>query len=711
MLTRLRSFYSRWLLALIVILIMMSAAPASAVAAPELSPPGLVVEPGLQGGEGDLVVRSAGRFALHFASGELVGWYDLRRDPSELRNLAAPGGPLLAHNVAGAPLPPAALAIVGQSPVRVVLERSGIAGDSLGPFRLRYTVWAGGQVDLSWEGPAQLATMLRRDPDAITGAALTATPALADGEAFNQTATLFLDAWTGEARPGRPLGRDGVLRATASAAGSLRLQVPPDLGLWAPRFEVSGWPGPALTLRRGETVLVAGQDFIADYDAPSATLVVQYLHPLPASLDVAEHSFSFALAETPALSLAIEGRSMDEQGLLVVDGNLPDGSGEQTTLDLFKIPYIQSTSSFTVSATFQGQGAGVELVLSGGALTTTVVRRASGPAGALLRLPFTLPAKGEYRLEGFVLGADGTRQSATPNDVIAPLGYGRVVMTIGDSITAGVGGDKVAASDPGFPVSESGRSPASSADGRNFFQYDNANGDTSTGTPASFYRGYQVSLNDRLTQCTGGPVFVLNSGFSALRTRLLPGLSQKRPNLYAYPKLPAYLDLVQKLGAGYLFIGLGTNDVADVIEIEPATWAAEGMGSLIAGLQSGAPGVRIWVPTIPYTLYSQGRLTRTRNFNAALPAVIAAANTPVNPVYAGPDLFTYFEAAPSLLTADNIHPSASGYEAMAQLWGDAAPGLPCAVMQAEPPDPPVPPDPPAPTTFRSWLPLLLRGAS
>lgn len=721
MVKRLSALHTYWLVALLLFSTLVVDPPAASAAAPALPPPGLAVETALADGARSLVVRSAGRFALRFVSGELVAWYDLRRDPGASRNLAASGGPLLAHSVAGAPLPPGELAVVAQSPVRVTLERIGVAGEPPGPFRLRYSIWAGGQIDLAWEGPAPLTTLLLRDPAAITGAALSAAPALAGGAAFSQTATLFLDAWTGEQRAGGPLGRDGVLRATAfttgaasaaSAAnpmGAVELRVPPELSLRAPRFELVGWPGPALSLRRGATTLVAGQDYLADYDAASATLVVQYLHPLPAALAADDHSFTFAPAEAPALSLGVEGRNVDENGLLVVDGNLPDGTGTKTTLDLFRIPYIQSTRHVTVTAAFQGQGAGVELVLSGGALTTTVVRRALGPAGARFLFPFALPGKGEYRLEGYILDAQGARQNAAPDDLIAPLGYGRVVMAIGDSITAGVGGDKVAPGDPGFPVTTAASSPAVSADGRNFYQYDSANGDSSTGTPASFYRGYQLSLNDRLTQCTGAPVFVLNSGFSALRTRLLPGPNPKGPNLYAYAKLPAYLDLVQKLGAGYLFVGLGTNDVADAVD--PTVWATEGMAPLIAGLQSGAPDARIWVPTIPYTLFSAGRLTRTRAYNAALPGAIATVDKPASPVYAGPDLFAAFEANQNLLTADKIHPSAAGYELMAQLWADAATStMPCSVMRAEPPDPAVPPDPPAEIMYKAWLPLIARGA-
>lgn len=693
----------RWLLALICILGLISTAPPAVAAGPPPAMAGLT----LAGAAGEpLVVRSPGRFALAFAEGELAAWYDLRRDPAATANLAIDGGPLLALAVAGAPLPAGELAVREQSPVRIVLERTGLAGTPPAPFRLRYSVWAGGQVDLSWSGPAPLATSLRHAADAITGAAMSAAPARVEGGSFQQELSLFLDAWTGEPRQGALLAPDGVIRAEAT--GPRELVLPAGLALRAPRFELSGWPGPELTLRRGATVLVAGQDYLAHYDPAAATLVAQYLHPLPAAPAGAEERFSFTPAQTPALSLGIVGRTLDENGLLVVDGNLPNGDGDLTAPDLFSIPYIQSTNQLTVSATFQGPGAGVELVLTGGGLANPVLKRALGQPGAPLLVPFTLPTKGEYRLEGYLLSAAGVRLGSTPDDTIAPLGYGRVVVTIGDSITAGVRGDAVAPGDSTFPVSVAARSPVASADGRNFFQYDN-----SSVSAASFYRSYQVTLNDRIAQCSGGPVFVLNSGIRGLRTRPQSGSDPRPADEFAYTKLSAYLDQIQRLGARYVFIALGTNDVSDARD--PATWANEGIGGLIARLQAGAPGVRIWVPTIPYrnddTSPSKPRLNRTRQFNAALPAALAATNTSLNPVYSGPDLFAHFETNQGQLSADNLHPTQAGYEAMAQLWAGAGSSTSlCGVMQAEPPDPPLPPEPPLERVFRILIPPILRGA-
>lgn len=698
-LTRATLLTAAALVALAAVLAPLRAAPPAAA----FVPPGLGVA-SKQAPGGGLVVRSQGRFELHLDEAGIVAWYDLARDPARATNLVTPGERLLRHvGPDGVPL----RAVPRVELVNPVLVRVAWRGPG---FSREYEIWAAGQVTVRTSGEGG-PPALARARAAITGAALQE-----DGD---DAATLFLGVWTGEERgqaadlrtagpSGLRLEPQGGAIVAAAGDGPLDLVVPAAVGLRAPRFIVEGWPGPEFALRRSDTLLVAGQDYLAHWDAATARLYVQLFIDLPAGGDAARRSFSFLPQTESGLSLGIAGRTLDPSGLLQIDGNLPDPEGQRSTTDIFLIPYIQDSPLLQPTAVYQGQGAGVEFVLSGGGLAAPLTARVFGPAATPLAAAFRLPARGEYRLDGYLIDSAGTRVPGM-TDAIAQLAYGRIVLTIGDSITAGFGSDAVPFGAPAYPVNTPERSPAASADRRTYYQFDNSNyTDRVAGVTAPFFRGYQTSLAGGLVACSAAPAFILNSGIQGLRTRLQPKRNERPINRYAYTKLSAYIDQIERLGARFIFLSLGTNDVSDALD--PTAWAQDGLGGIIAAIQGRVSGTTIWIPRIPYRKDSSALRNLTVDFNRAIDTVVAARDGQGGAVRVGPDLYTYFQQNQGQFI-DDVHPNGAGYEAMAAAWGEpAVAGLPCAAMQADPPPDPGPdpsPSPsPSPSSERIYLPLL-----
>jgi lysophospholipase L1-like esterase len=234
--------------------------------------------------------------------------------------------------------------------------------------------------------------------------------------------------------------------------------------------------------------------------------------------------------------------------------------------------------------------------------------------------------------------------------VINPIGYGSVIVSIGDSITAGTFGDTVSSSDPSYPVTTCAGSPEASQDCRNFYQYEDY-----SATGVNYLRGYQLRLNDLLTACRKEPVFILNDGFPGARTAVFPpGQPPGAGNRNLLAKMAAFNDHINKLGAGQVLLLTGANDVT---LRTPTAWQGD-LNLVVDALQTPNPGLATWIALLPW----RGDDTTFRQ------------NTPEQPVRQGPDFFTFFQDYQSQLFADLIHPNQTGYDSMAMLWS-TAPGL------------------------------------
>lgn len=649
---------------------------------------GLTTEFRKQDEKSVLVIRSPERFELHLDERGIVAWYDLQREPEQRMNLVPDTMYLLEHRrTTDGALFRGTPTIQDESPVQVRVVWEGQANTASQPATIEYTIWAGGQVAVTLQSTDRYETTLQREPDAITGAALQKEAPTTDGDIISQTMMLFLDAWTGEdsepltqdmpieAEPPStgpqlaetggatvPLSYDpqrGAVQAEAIPGQPVRLRLPTDAGLRQPRFEITNWTSADLTVRRGATVLVAGQDYLADWDAATQELTLQYLRMLPASPDAEGHTFELSAAPAAAtLRLGVDGRDLDENGLLEIDANMPDENGNNSTADTFKIPYIQSSSDFEATATLQGGGAGVEFVLTLADLVW-ITKDTQSPYAAT----FNLPSYGEYRLEGYILDTSGNRLNSQPDAVIDPVGYGHILLSVGDSITAGFGGNEVTSGNTNYPVVTWEQSPSESEDRRNIFQYDNKR---SSGHP--YRRGYQVNLNDQLTQCSDAPVFILNDGFGGIRTA-------EGGNKSVLSKMSSYNDHIDKLGVDYLLLQVGTNDASSGLAAN--SWE-EDINQVIDAFQSANSGLNIWMPLLPKRYDSIDKDGLIVDYNDRIPGIVDDQNSSGNPVRDGPDFYELFDDNPGWLD-DDLHPNQTGYNEMAKRWDDVI----CSVL----PDP------------------------
>jgi len=609
----------------------------------------------------NLLVQSPDRFALEIVDGGIAAWYDLRRDPLRQNNLVADGAFLLEHRTADGEL----LRLTEPEVLEDTVVRSRIAWRGINPNTgstqaIEYTIWAGGQIVVSMPDNVGLQTTLNRDSAAITGAALSTQ----ENEGSTQAALVFLDSWSADSSlPAAETAEANETTDEAAAAPSYDAQtgafvttvansdttvvtVPPGVALRQPRFEFAGWTSPEVTIQRGETVLVAGQDYLAAWNEPDETLTVQYLHPLPASTDGAAQTFNFSqAASATAISLAIPGKTLDENGMLLIDGNMPDNDGQMSSKDLFTIPYIQARPDLNVTASIQDAPAGakVEFVLTQSDATQQVVVDDVAPYEA----SFTMTIPGEHRLDAYVQDSSGNRINGAA-DSIDPVGYGNIVVSIGDSITAGVGGNGVEG-----PVTSYLDSPEASADNRNIYQYDNYDFEDTL-----FLRGYQLKLNNNLTQCSNAPVFILNDGFGGIRTARSDDLNLLEKQAY-------YNDHIDKLGAPYVLLGIGTNDVN--ANLDAQSWKTD-LHQVIDAFQSPNHGLAIWVaPLLGEQNDTAGSLFT--QYNALIPEIVAQQNVPANPVWIGPDFYSHFQSNPDQYD-DWLHPNQVGYDAMGDMWSN-----------------------------------------
>ncbi|MBX6341105.1 MAG: hypothetical protein IRY97_01500, partial [Thermomicrobiaceae bacterium] len=181
----------------------------------------------------------------------------------------------------------------------------------------------------------------------------------------------------------------------------------------------------------------------------------------------------------------------------------------------FDIPYIQVSTTLTVAvgATGVPSGGGVEIVVDG---ASTYDMAAPYQAQITVR-------PGEHRVEAYLVRSDRTRLTNPEAHVVrGPIGVGAIYTTIGDSITAGMYGDRSVSAVEGCADSPH------SADCRNFYQHNPSDG--------VWYRGYQVRLNDCLTGATGAATFLMNEGVGGLTSAQI------------LSRMPSYRARVQRLG-------------------------------------------------------------------------------------------------------------------------------------------------------------------
>ncbi|NNJ09074.1 GDSL family lipase [Chloroflexales bacterium ZM16-3] len=666
-------------------------------------------------------VVSPERFALTITGDGIIGWQDLASGAE----LTRPGQRLIAHSGPGAEPFVGTLGSVESSTVRARIELSGFVGAH--PVRATYTIWAGGQLIVELRSPVALSSQLDLDPAASTGATLDQLGVVDLGGQRVETLMLYLNAWTVDAAQPGDVGALASGGATLAAVPTLNAQntlvadaaggqidlTPPDSVVRQPRFQITGWPGPDLSLSLGGAPLVADVHYLAAYDAASSTLDVQYLGLLPPGDPVAR-TFSFAaLQADPTIGLEIlnaagtSARSLTAAGLLTVDANLPSSetavsgvyTGVITTKDVFDIPYIQTWPQLQLRATLSSAPAGlsgVRFSVSGPGFSQSIddTDLSDSTFGALV----TLPRRADYSLSVSALVGGSP---AAPSLSVAQVAYGRVLLSIGDSITAGKQGNLLQPGDTGYPMTSPPTTgadighttplqPIVSNDGRNYYQSQNSLDDLVGGIESYeniYYTGYEVSLNNKLAQCLNSPVFLLNEGISGLytaRDRYTSGADNivNRYGMYgrvnALGKAAVYRSHMAQLGADNVLLQLGTNDASsnfaptNILEERPDTLYVSDLSDVVTALRQNNSALNIWMPYLPWrndgTLADATlRQQRTQSYNLKISSLVSSLGAPT---YLGPDLYTTFTDGVNagLMDADQLHPTQAGYNLMADRW-------------------------------------------
>ncbi|MBO9348578.1 MAG: GDSL family lipase, partial [Chloroflexus sp.] len=671
---------------------------------------------------GDVNITMPGRFALTFTQTGITTWHDLRRDPSGNRNLIADATPLVTARLANNRLLTARPELVRASSLRALV----VYADA--DHTISYEVWAGGQIAITVNGEQITLSGPYLAANNGTGAALQ----LVKRMPIQQYWLLYLDAWAVDELPKivTDPGLAGVV--TASSVGLAATNAvtvnPPDGVVRAPRLRISNWSGGSeVTVERSGVVLAPGIDYLSEYDDESGELIVQYLHLLPPG-SAAERTFLIRPAQAePVLSLAIldangSPRPLDPvSGMLIVDADLPAGQspapGPLTTKDVFQIPYIQTEPTLRLQATVTDPPSGlsgVRFTINGPGFSQTIDDTTIDDG---FRANVTLPRRAEYTITATIL-IDGI--PGTVSRTINPVGYGRVLISIGDSITAGKWafyrlppGSTLTGSSDGYPFTSPPPSDSGyprSNDGRNYPQSDNTQTD-SAGYQNIYYAGYQIELNDLLTTCLNSPVFILNDGLSGIRTaRDLYGNTTGSDRigtsgyLNVLGKANVYRQHVTDLGAEQILLQVGTNDATATSttniynNLMPASVYKEDLRAVINALRQDKPNLALWVARLPWrndgnASQSATRRATTQAFNASIVELVDELDDSA-PVRLGPDFYAHFETNQSQIittnptngNADNIHPNADGFSAMATLWANVL----CADLPREP-DPPLTP--------------------
>jgi lysophospholipase L1-like esterase len=312
--------------------------------------------------------------------------------------------------------------------------------------------------------------------------------------------------------------------------------------------------------------------------------------------------------------------------------------------------YLQSSSTLTAKAqacldpTTQANW-GVQFVLDG----TTTINSFTAPFQAT----FVNLSRAEHTVDAYIIDNSGNRISGTAtHDHAFPVGVGDYYVTMGDSITYGIG-DNYAADN-------------TSNDGRN------------TGG------GYEPILNNLLTTAKGYPQTVINEGVPGTTSldglNLIPWLLPKHSQVTKYlimfgmndaaPWMPVPSGLGLNPGdAGYA--GTFKDHMQQIISQINAAGKRAALAKVNVALADCADNV----PTDPgycppySNLNSGARNVLIQQYNQVVDELRGVTSNSITVV--PPDFYSYFSANYNGQYWDNIHPNGVGYQSMGNLWYQA----------------------------------------
>ncbi len=414
----------------------------------------------------------------------------------------------------------------------------------------------------------------------------------------------------------------------------------------------------------GKTYPLTGFQYLPRQDGSSAGWIAQYNFFV--STDgvnwgsaVASGTFANTALQKQVSFAPVNARYVQLEGLSEVNGNIWASMAElgvlfgcSTTPSVAMTApvdeYLQSSgASLTATATacldpVANAGWGVRFMLDGG--TSIDVHTAPFQA------TYTGLSKAEHVIDAYVINSTGGVVTGTgTHDQVKQIGIGDYYVTMGDSVTWGQGGTTV-----------------TSTDGR----------DTSS--------GYQPMLNNQLTSSKGYPQEVADEG--------VPGTTSAE----GLELLPAIMN--KHAGSQTFLVMYGMNDARPWLPVPSGEGLTQGqsgyagsykdnMQQIITALQGAGKKVDLAktnvaladcadnVPTdpgycAPYPNLSTGaRNVLIQQYNVVVDELVSANGITVTP----PDFYTYFSGTYQTQYSDNIHPNATGYQSMANMWFQVLP--------------------------------------
>jgi hypothetical protein len=300
-----------------------------------------------------------------------------------------------------------------------------------------------------------------------------------------------------------------------------------------------------------------------------------------------------------------------------------DDAGGGICASPFYIPYIQTSSSLTVSASVAPanlpSGGGVKFVLDQGQSNQQTLYSNSAPFTAT----FTSVQKGEHTLDTYVVDSQNNISDATQHDHATNIGIGDIYGVIGDSVGDGFYGTVHAAA-PDWTTAA-----VKSNDNRNYSSCANTMSD-----------GY-IELNNDLETVLGYPVFIFQEGVSGATSS-------------------TYVSLI---GA--------SNWQSDINNAKPNKWLIH------LGINDGGPNGSVWQTNIQQIITALNTTYNAEKIFLATPATGTGWGPYVNSlvsgnshVIIGPDFNTFYTNYPAL-KHDGLHPTEAGQIHMGYLWANS----------------------------------------
>jgi lysophospholipase L1-like esterase len=235
---------------------------------------------------------------------------------------------------------------------------------------------------------------------------------------------------------------------------------------------------------------------------------------------------------------------------------------------------------------------------------------------------------GDHLLSAILKDADGNELHRDINDAVG-IG-GNYVITVGDSITNGIGDENPYNND--------------SLDGRMVSR-----------------QGFQARLADRLTAVSGLPQIVFNEGIP-------------RDRAFHLDEMRIESILERHPGANKMLLLIGTNDAVSNTDPEKFWGAVRRIvdAALVNGIdQVFVASILPFFNAEPlYGVSSEELNRRVRLLNARIQEIVTAPDLSGN-LFAGPDFYTLFaQHARDFYSSDGFHPNDAGYAAMADAWLD-----------------------------------------